>query len=79
MAHRGVKRPAEGGDAEGRRLRCPFKGCRFYTATVKGLAKHVSKAQHSIDSMYGIERSSGSSSEGSSSSDASQAPPGEYN
>ena len=69
MAHRGVKRPAEGGDAEDRRLRCPFKGYRFYTATVKGLAIHVSKAQHSI------ERSSGSSSEGS---DASMAPPREY-
>ena len=77
IAHRGLKRSAEGGDAEGKRHQCPFKGCRFYTATVKGLDIHVSKTQHSIAQSSGSGSEGCSSSEGILSSDTSQASPRE--
>ena len=46
MARHGLKRPREGGPADGGRTFCPFEGCQLSATTDRAVTIHISRVEH---------------------------------
>lgn len=76
MARHGLKRPREGGPADGERILCPFEGCPFSATTDRAVAIHISRVEH-FTALRSASSSESHGSEESFSSDSSVSSPSE--